>query len=577
MFGISSAFKDIVIQLSASLTVILVFVFLLSRARIFKNVLQKRETTPQEKIFLASFFGLIGAIGTYYGLPVQDAMANTRAIGPIVAGLVAGPYVGLGAGLVAGIHRYNLGGFTAEVSALSTILEGFAAGLLFSRIRYKSERWHVGLIAAFILEMLHMALLLIIPKPLEQAVILVGTIGAPMIVINALGVSLFVAIIDSVARATERIEGRAAQLALQIANQTLPYLRKGLTPYSSKNTVEIIHRMVEDVDAVAITSRSNVLGFVGAGSDHHDPAVDVFTDSTRIVLEEGEFQLVQNREEIGCPVKGCPLASKVVVPLKDSDEVIGALVLYKVRDNSITAFEQELARGLALLFSTQLEIGRGEQQKELLAQAEIKALQAQINPHFLFNALNTIVYYCRKQPETARQLLVHLGDFYRNNLSKLDSLVDLQTEINHIDSYLKIEKARFGEKLKVIYEIDEAIHCLVPPLILQPIVENAVKHGVLPKKEGGIILIKGTLDEDCVLLTVEDDGVGMTPKTVQDILAYNPDRRNIGISNVNNRLKSIYGNNYGLRIESMPGSYTRVMIPIPLRKEETRETESIAG
>jgi len=572
-----SVFKEITIQLSTGLAVVLGFIFLLTRATIFKNMLQKREITLREKIFLVGFFGLIGVVGTYYGMPIQDAIANTRAIGPIVAGLVAGPHVGLGAGIIAGLFRYSLGGFTAEVSAMSTIMQGLVAGFFFRRIRYKPERWLTALLLAFVLELTHMICLMIIPKPTEQALILVGTIGPPMIVINALGVSLFVAIIDSVARVRESIEGSAAQLALQIANKTLPYLRKGLNQYSGTKTAEIIHQMVEDVDAVAVTSRNKVLGFVGAGSDHHYPSKDVFTSSTQMVIDAGEYNLVQSREEIGCPVADCPLSSKVVVPLKENDEVVGALVLYKVRDNSITAFEKELALGLALLFSTQLEISKGEHQQELLAQAEIKALQAQINPHFLFNALNTIVYYCRKKPETARQLLIHLGDFYRNNLSNMDSLVDLHTELKHVDSYLTIERARFGEKLQVDFEIEESVRCMVPPLLLQPIVENAVQHGVLPKKGGGRIVIRGTVEADRVLLVVEDNGVGINPETIPKILEYNPVRKSIGISNVNSRLKNMFGSNFGLRIESIPGQYTRVLIPIPLRKEDCDETEGIIG
>lgn len=572
-----SGFKEISIQLSTGLALVLGFVFLLSRARIFKNMLQKRETTLQEKIFLAGFFGLVGIVGTYYGMPVQGAIANTRAIGPIVAGLVAGPFVGLGAGLIAGIHRYTIGGFTADVSALSTIIQSFAAGLFFQKVRYKSERWFIALIVAFVLEILHMILLITMPKPWEQALLLVGTIGPPMVVINALGVSLFVAIVDNVARERENIEGSAAQFALQIANKTLPYLRKGLTQHSSTKTAEIILQMIEDLDAVAVTSRKKILGFIGVGSDHHYPGKDIFTSSTRIVMEMGEYNLVQNQEEVGCPVPGCPLSSKVVVPLKENDEVVGALILYKVRNNSITYFEKELALGLGLLFSTQLEISKGDRQQKLIAQAEIKALQAQINPHFLFNALNTIVYYCRKKPETARELLIHLGDFYRNNLSNMDSMVQLQTELQHVDSYLKIEKARFREKLKIVYEIDDTINCLVPPLILQPIVENAVRHGVLPKIDGGKIIIRGILAEDRVLLIVEDDGVGIAPEAISKILEYNPERKNIGISNVNSRLKNLYGNNYGLKIESIPGQFTRVNIPIPLGKEELNETESFIG
>ena len=565
--------QDITVQLFTGLTVVLLFVFLLSRARVLRNIMLRRDSSFTGGLFLAIFFGIIGILGTYNGLPVHGAIANNRAVGPIVAGLVAGPGVGLGAGLIAGVHRYFMGGFTASTSALSTIVEGLLAGLFFKKMRYKRERWPTALIVSIILETFHMALLIIFPKPLEDAIQLVELIGPPMIIINSLGVATFVAILDSVYRVQEKVEATAAQLALKIANETLPYLRKGLNLKSAEKAAQIILDMV-DLGAVAITSRNKILAFVGTGSDHHTSGNNVFTQSTLDVMESGEYRLCQERDGIGCPVNHCPLSSKVVVPLKENNEVVGSLVLYKLTENSITPFEEELALGLAQLFSTQLEISRGQQHAQLLAQAEIRALQAQINPHFLFNALNTIVYYCRKEPNTARDLLIHLGDFYRNNLSKLEKMVDLETEIKHIDSYVKIEQARFAGKLEVVYNIDKNCTCMVPPLILQPIVENAIKHGILPQKNGGRIIITGKVRRDRINLVVEDNGVGMTSETIKKALEADPNRKNIGLCNVHSRLQNIYGSSFGLQIESKPGKGTRVTIPIPLRKDDAYEIES---
>ena len=143
--------------------------------------------------------------------------------------------------------------------------------------------------------------------------------------------------------------------------------------------------------------------------------------------------MAQCHQEIDCAFVDCPLQAKVAVALKDQDVVVGALVFYKTVANSINPFEIELINGLAQLISTQIEVSKVEQQSALRSVAEIRALQAQINPHFLFNALNTIVYYCRKQPEVARELLINLGDFYRNNLSHADDWVDLHTELHHVD------------------------------------------------------------------------------------------------------------------------------------------------
>lgn len=564
-------------HLFMELAVVLIFVFFFSKAKVFKNIMLKRDTSWPEKVFLIVFFGLIGILGTYNGIPIENTIANTRAVGVIVAGLVAGPTVGLGAGLLAGLHRFSLGGYTVFASSFSTVVEGLLAGIYYDKIRYKKVRWPYALGLALTFEILHMGVLVVMSKPLAQAVRSVEMIGPPMIIINALGVAAFMAILESVYRDQEKREATAAQLALQIANETLPFLRKGLNRYSAEKAAKIIFEMVEGLGAVAITTPKKILAFVGTGSDHHSPETDIFTQSTAEVLETGEYSVVQTKGEIGCPMENCPLASKVTVPLKENNEVVGSLVLYKLTEQSITPFEIELALGLGQLISTQIEISRGQMQSQLLAEAEIKALQAQINPHFLFNALNTIVYYCRKDPETARDLLIHLGEFYRENLVNPDQLVDLDTELKHVDSYVKIEMARFRGKLQVIYQISPECKCMVPPLILQPIVENAIKHGILPKKEGGIITISSHVSEDKVILTVEDNGVGMELELIKKVLEYNPDRKNIGLSNVDSRLKNLYGSNFGLQIESWPGRGTRVTIPIPLRKEDAHNDEGLTG
>lgn len=580
MYSFESFFNiadDVFLKLLTGIAIIFFLVFLLSRGKILKNIMLKRDTGLREQAALIVIFGTIGIIGTYYGFPVVDAIANTRAVGPMVGGLIAGPYVGTGAGLIAGAHRFFQGGFTAWPSSVSTVFEGLAAGLYYSRIRYKRDRWTQTIIMAFILETLHMAILIIGSRPMEQVLKLVGIIGPPMILINSLGTGAFVAILDNVYHVQEEIEGKAAQLALKIAYKTLPYLRKGLNMYSAGKTAGIIYEMVENVGAVAITSHNLVLAFKGAGSDHHLPGHDILTSSTRDVVEKGEFNLFQFREGIGCPVKECPLASKVVVPLKENQDVVGALVLYKTTENSITVFEKELALGLAQVISTQIEISKGEHKNELLAQAEIRALQAQINPHFLFNALNTIVYYCRKEPETARNLLINLGDFYRNNLTKLDTLVDINTELKHVNSYVQIEMARFSGKLQVIYNIDPQCSCQLPPLILQPLVENAIRHGILPRKEGGRVVVSGTVKDGKIYLMVEDNGVGMSEEVIKRVLEYDPQRKNIGLCNVDSRLKNIYGHNHGLSIISREGEGTRVIIAIPLGKEDENEIKSGAG
>lgn len=555
---------EITQHLLEEIAVLLFFVFILAKTKPFKNVMLKKEMTAAEKLALVVFFGIIAILGTYNGFPVNGGIANTRAVGAIVGGLVGGPAVGAGAGALACVHRLFLGGATVYASAISTLLEGLLAGVWAAKYSGQKDRWVYALGVGLVLEAGHMALLLFSP-PLEQALKLVQAIALPMIIINPIGVAVFIAILDSLARERERVEGSAAHLALEIANRTLTFMRKGLNAGSAEQTAKIILSSVNNLAAVALTSQNDILAFEGQGKDHHTPASTngIITTSTRQVLETGEYMVVQEKALIGCLNSDCPLESKVVVPLTAQGKVAGALVLYKSVPNGISPFEVELAIGLAQLISTQIEASRGDLEAELRAKAEIKALQAQINPHFLFNAINTIVYYCRKQPETARELLLHLGQFYRNNIAGLDDLVDLATEIQHVDSYVRIEMARFQGKLRVLYDIPPECNCLVPPLILQPLVENAIRHGVYPQKQGGAVKVWAELNEDRIMLAVEDNGVGMDEATASRVLEYDPGRKTIGLCNVNSRLKSLYGEGFGIKIASSPGKGTRVSISIP--------------
>jgi len=551
-------------QMLIGLVLTLVIVFFVSKAKLFRNIMLRGAISSADKTVMAVFFGIISVLGSYIGVPTDDGFANTRAIGVIVAGLVGGRATGLGAGLMGGLYRYYLGGFSAAASAIATISEGIVAGLFQERLARSNNKWPVALAVGSFLEVAHMGLLLMINRPFEQAVSLVASISPPMLVMNPIGIALAIAILENIFREQELIEGSAARQALQIASNTIHHLRRGLTRRSAEQTAQIVYDSVSNVAAVCITDREEVLAFIGIGADHHYSTI--LTTSTRNTVTTGEYTLAQTRREVGCPRQDCPLGSKIVTPLKDNETVIGTLVIYKLEENSIRPLEIELAKGLAQLISTQLEVSKGERESNLRAQAEIKSLQAQINPHFLFNALNTIRYYCRQEPEVARKLLTHLGNFYRNNLAVPSNLITLEKEINHVNDYVKIESFRFQGKLQVDYEIAKDCQCFVPPLILQPIVENAIKHGLYPKQDGGKVLIRGQLQGRDVEIVVEDDGVGMTKQQILEALKPDPNRQNIGISNVDSRLRSLFGEQYGLMVYSDPGAGTRVVIRIPIKE-----------
>lgn len=441
-------------------------------------------------------------------------------------------------------------------------------GLIYHRLKRSPFDPAVAFITGIIVETLQMAILLLMAKPYSAALSLVSVIGVPMILINSFGLALFVELVASVYREKERFAAYQAQTALNIALRTLPFLRSGLTTESASETSRIILEMT-DLDGVSITNETSLLAYKGAEEDHHPPGTPLLHASTKAALTSGSITSPLTRLEIGCSHPDCRLGSAIIVPLKKLNRTIGTLQLYRLKENGITPLDMELVNGLAHLFSNQLEISELDEQRKLVKDAEIKALQSQINPHFLFNAINTIISYIRTSPETAAELLVKLADFYRTNINPGVRNVSLATELEHCRAYIAIESARFEERIRVSFDIcDTCLTCLLPPLILQPLVENALKHGILPLEEGGEVIIAARLENGLVRISVQDNGIGMTVPQVESLFAddvHSLPQKGAGIAlkNVNARLLAVYGAEHALQIESTPGKGTTVSFTVP--------------
>ncbi|NLZ51893.1 MAG: sensor histidine kinase [Thermoanaerobacteraceae bacterium] len=556
----------ILVNLASRLGVFVIIAFLLSQTSTFKKLILKKEVSLGEKIILSIIFGSFGILGTYMGIPIYGALANSRAVGVIIGGLLGGPFVGALSGLIAAFHRWgiDIGGFTAIACSVSTFTEATLAGLIHRRFENGKIHWWFGFAVGTSMELLQMIIILTIAKPFSAAWELVKVIWFPMTFVNSCGIAIFILIIDNIFKEQERVGALQAQLSLDIASKTLPYLRKGLNELSAYKTAKIIYDKT-DFDAVAITDIEKILAHVGRGEDHHKVGSYLMTKTTKNAIDSKNYKVAISREEINCEEPSCPLSSAVVAPLLECDKVIGCLKLYRIRPNSISSIDIKLAQGLAHMFSTQLELAKAENQAKLLAIAERRALQAQINPHFLFNALNTIISVSRKNSDNARQLLIDLSQFFRKNLSAGMELVPLEQEIEHVKAYLSIEQARFGERLKTEFSIDSpvALSVKVPPLILQPLVENAVKHGIMPKQEGGKVTIKIEDLSQGVVVSVKDDGVGMTEDIFENIKKNKVSKDKIGLRNVNGRLENYFGKESCLKILSNYGSGTLVKFFIP--------------
>jgi len=376
---------------------------------------------------------------------------------------------------------------------------------------------------------------------------------------------------------TLKFDEQSVDPTVRIASETLPYMRRGLNVETARKTAEIIQK-IGDIPAVAITDRERVLAFIGPGCDRHPPGKEIITFATKQVLATGELKIVQRKEDLQCPVKDCvcPLEGAVIAPLKLRGEVVGTVKLYRTdREGPIPAAMVKLAVGIAQLLGMQMELAELDLQAQLVTKAQLEALRAQINPHFLFNTLNTIIMFSRTDPETARRLLIRLASFFRHAFKQTGHFITLREELECINTYLELEKARFHEKLRVTRDVDKTLlNYHVPVLTLQPLVENAVKHGVMPKMGEGTVHIMVRRVGGEMYVEISDDGVGISPEILAHV--FEPgfgSGSGVGLSNVNERLKSLFGPESALRIESKVNRGTRVYFKLPLIKGCTGDEE----
>lgn len=362
--------------------------------------------------------------------------------------------------------------------------------------------------------------------------------------------------------------------AMEIANKALPFLRTGLNEVTAGKVAEIIME-ISGVSAVGITDTENVLAYIGTGCEHHPPGKPIVTQATLDVIKSGKLKIVKYKSEFQCTKKDCvcPLESAVIAPLTYKGKIAGTVKLYQTQKGYVPDSLVKLAQGMAELLSMQIELAEIDYQSHLAVEAKLDALQAQINPHFLFNTLNTIGVLIRTNPGLARSLIYRFASYFRYSLKENGRFVTINEELKFIQNYLILEKARFREKLHIIQSVDSGLlDKIIPILSIQPLIENAIRHGITPKEGSGIVRISvRKLSGDDFEISIADDGVGISPERLPRVLEPGfGTGSGVGMSNVNERLKMIYGEDYGLKIRSTPGIGTDVTFIIPKQFENTR-------
>ncbi|MER5700390.1 histidine kinase [Micromonospora sp. NPDC002296] len=395
-----------------------------------------------------------------------------------------------------------------------------------------------------------------------------GNISAVVGVVSlgtALAAALYAVVRLRARRGIATATQRATYEVLHTAGLAAEPLRAGLSAAGAAKAVRHLRALVGAV-GLALTDRESLLALDGRGTHHTDQLVAA---ARRAVA--GGRSTVLGEPELHCDRVDCPVRGAVVAPLRADGRVVGALVA--VADGPPAPGLVQATLETAHWAGNQLALAELDASRERLARAEVRALRAQISPHFIYNALTAIGSFVRTDPERARELILEFAEFTRYSFRAHGEFTTLAEELRSIDRYLTIERARFGDRLQVRLQIaPEVLPVTLPFLCLQPLVENAVRHGLSRKPGTGMVSIEARDAGAECHITVEDDGVGMDPTTltagIAELAGAGSDPtddpgQHVGLSNVDERLRSAFGDRFGLVVETGLGSGTKVSMRVP--------------
>jgi two-component system, LytTR family, sensor kinase len=348
---------------------------------------------------------------------------------------------------------------------------------------------------------------------------------------------------------------RATYATLHTASLASQHLGDGLTPEAAERAGRHLLTIL-GANALSISDPGGVLSWTGVG-DHHRRDALALGARTRATGRT----IVHGRGDLDCPDPACPIRSAVTAPLVADELVVGTLTAYTENPSPGLARATE---EVATWVSSQLALAELARTRSRVMEAELRALRVQISPHFIFNCLAAIASFVRTDPDRARDLLIDFADFTRYSLRAGGDFTTLAEELRNVERYLVLEQARFGDRLQISLLIaPEVLPITVPYLTVQPLVENAVRHGLAGKEGVGHVTITATDRGADAEIAIEDDGVGADPNTVRQILDGAHPGESIGLGNVDARLRQVYGDDFGLVVETAPDAGTRVSFRVP--------------
>lgn len=575
---------DLTIILFERLGLLLVIAFVMTRTPGFKSLLY-REFSSGMSLVHTVVFGIFGMASTITGIiitehgvishefvitPVADhqIIVSSSLVAIVIAGLLGGPRVGFGAGMIAGIHLVFLGGIGYVANGFVNPLTGLLAG--YTARFFSNERVISPLKALFIgvfPPILHMQLLLIFNTGASDIVGLVDWIGLPLVLSNSIAIAIFTAMVSIVLREQEDEAAMATRKALTIAEEALPYLKKSSTSDMAMGLADLLYDRLK-LAAISVANKQEVLAYRGMGDDHHQVGEQITSALALEAMKTNEVKVIYTKKDLQCRHENCPLEACIMIPIMETNEFSGLITFYFRKAQHISAVELMMAKGLGQFISNQLNVLTTEKLKTHVRDAELRNLQAQINPHFLFNTLQLIASLFREDPQKARHITLQLASYMRFNLRLVSkSLVELEKECEHVEAYASIIQARFSGRLHIHFERpDNLTGIYIPPSTIQPLVENCVQHGLKNTVGNGKVEIMIQKKRGNVQIMIRDNGCGF-PKQLMHLVGNkaltNKKDGGTGIYNVNQRLISLLGELSRLRIRNLPSGGSEVFFSIP--------------
>ncbi|MEZ3487516.1 MAG: histidine kinase [Lachnospiraceae bacterium] len=541
----------LVFELILNIALLVLIANLISKFRLIQDLILQERRRVRSQALLSVIFGGMVVLSTCTGIDIGSYSLNTRVIGAMAAGLLGGPIVGLYASLIGAVYVYLFSApqAFAMASAFSTMLFGLLGGGFYPYFQRGKWRYQDLFLLTCFAEVCDMVCLLRFTVPVQMALNTILQISVPMILLNAGGILIFISSFNHVFIQQDIERSRQLQQASGLARKCLPLLLKGLEDYG--NMERLGETILEETDwaGVIITDRNAILVCCQKEGDRKFRTGGEIPDIGVSAMQKGGMETM-SKVPVSSPwYEWMKDYSVIAAPFMIRDQAAGCLIVWLKKQWVFRKSELELHQHLVDLSSYQLALSELERQKEMRQKAEFKALQFQVNPHFLFNALNTVSCVCRENPERARELLIVLANYFRYNLNNEAYMVPFEEEMEHVEDYLELEKARFEEKLIITYDVPEGIAMEIPTLILQPIVENAVRYGI--NREGRrIVAIRAKEEPDGCRVYIQDEGRGIPEEVLKNLQNGQAVGNSVGLSNVHKRMKSIYGEENGLRITS---------------------------